>query len=69
MKTKTQSFVVVNLLMFKFGVAIANPVKELKPFTLTFQIEDTARQKLTRLKKGTNFWARVTEVRPKHRGH
>ena len=66
MKTKTQSFVVVNLLMFKFGVAIANPVKELKPFTLTFQIEDTARKNLTQLKKGINFLARASAVRPKH---
>ena len=35
---------------------------------LTFQIEDTARKNLTRLKKGINFWARVIVVRSKHKG-
>ena len=37
--------------------------------TLMFQIEDTARKILTWLKKGINFWARVTVIRTKHRGN
>ena len=37
--------------------------------TLAFQIEDTARKNLTRLKKGINFCARNKAVRPKHRGN
>ena len=37
--------------------------------TLKFQIEDTARKNLTRLKIGINIWARASAVRPKHRGN
>ena len=36
---------------------------------LRFFISDTARKNLTRLEKGINFWARVTAIRPKHRGN
>ena len=35
---------------------------------ITFQIEDTARKKLTRLKKSITLCKRVTAVRPKHGG-
>ena len=41
----------------------------LRQVTLEFQIEDTARKNLTRLKKGINFWFRVTVIWPKHRGN
>ena len=37
--------------------------------TLMFQIEDMAQKNLTWLKKGINFWAKASAVRPKHCGH
>ena len=56
--------------------AVQLPEEELRSLLCETLMKVLSRSKLmtllkksTRLKKGINFWARVTEVRPKHRGN